>query len=212
MGPVMCFHRTEQLLPIVLIIDSDLESRRQSARTLRPHAITRPAPTAAAARDAVAGMPIAGVVLDLALADGGGMRLLEELRAQHPKLPVLVLSGTDDVTEASRVSALRAAFASKREPLAHIGVRLAELAEAAATYRHTRDALVLGLALRHSLTAAERETLVHFVRRGQRDGLADQLRIAETSLRSRVRGLCRKLDIPRLEAVYRLLFDEALGV
>jgi DNA-binding NtrC family response regulator len=209
---VMTQPQTDQPLPIVLIVDSDLESRRRTARTLSSHAITRPAPNAATARDALASTPIAGVVLDLALSDGQGMRFLEELRAKQVKLPVLVLSGTDDITEASRVSALKAAFASKRENPADIEARLTELALAAAAYRHARDVLVLGLAERHRLTGAERETLVSFVRRGQRQGLADQLRIAETSLRSRIRGVCRKLEIPRMDAVYRILFEEALGI
>ncbi len=198
-------------LPVILIVDSDLEARRRSAQTLRPHAITRPAPDVAAARNALHNAPIAGVVLDLALRDGQGMVLLEELRSKHPKLPVLVLSGTSDVTQASRASALKAAFASKHEPFERIGVRLTELATAASAYKHTRDVLVLGLADRHRLTGAERETLISYVRRGERQGLAEQLRIAETSLRSRVRGVCRKLEIPRMEAVYRLLFEEALG-
>ena len=217
-GPMVAIHERmttktiEQPLPVVLIIDADLTCRRQTAQALRPYAITRPAADAATARDALACTPIAGVVLDPALQGGQGMRLLEELRAKYTKLPVLVLSGTDDVTEASRVSALKAAFASKREKRAHLDIRLAELARGAAAYRHTRDVLVLDLAERHRLTGAERETLVSFVRRGCRAGLAEQLRIAETSLRSRVRGVCRKLDIARMESVYRLLFEEALGI
>ena len=211
-GVGMTSHTNDTPLPVVLIVDSDLESRRRTAQTLRPHAITRPAPNLATARDALASTPIAGVVLDLKLPDGQGVQFLEELRAKHAKLPILVLSGTDDVTEASRVSALKAAFASKREDLGSIEARLTELAAAAAAYRHTRDVLVLGLADRHRLSGAERETLISFVRRGKRCGLAEQLAIAETSLRSRVRGLCRKLEIPRLESVYRLLFEESLGI
>ncbi len=208
----MCLDSTNKLLPVILIVDGDLESRRRTARVLSPHAITRPAPTVAAAREALAFLPVAGVVLDPNAADGDGLVFLEELRGRHGMLPVLVLSGTQDVTEASRVSALKAEFVSKFEAVSAVEARLGELAAAALGYRESRDALVLGLANRFRLTGAERETLVHYVRRGERAGLAEHLRIAETSLRSRVRGLCRKLDIPRLEAVYRLLFEEAVTV
>ena len=44
------------------------------------------------ARQALAGPPPAAVVLDVMLPDGSGLELLRQLRAEHPELPVLMLS------------------------------------------------------------------------------------------------------------------------
>jgi hypothetical protein len=60
------------------------------------------------------------------------------------------------------------------------------------------------------LTRAEREVVLAFVLTNDRSALRGRLGIAETSVRSRVRGACRKLGIAHLHDVYRLLFERLI--
>jgi DNA-binding NarL/FixJ family response regulator len=195
-------------LPLVLVVDADLRWRRRVARALHSHAIVRTAGTIDAAREHLREAPISGIVLELALAEGSALPLLEELGGS---IPALVLSATASVLDASRVSALGAVFASKLEPGPSRLAKLERLAISASRRSDARALLTERLCTAAPLTAAERETLRTFVRIGQRGCLAAELGIAETSVRSRVRTLCRKLGIVRLADVYRLLFDHALA-
>jgi DNA-binding NarL/FixJ family response regulator len=195
-------------LPIVLVLDDNLRWRRRVARALHSLAIVRTASTVEAARELLREAPITGIVLELDLAEGAALPLLEELAGS---IPALVLSNTVSVLDAGRVSALGATFASKLEPRVSRHAKLERLAISATRKSDTRVVLTERLCTAALLTAAERETLRTFVRVGQRDCLARELGIAETSVRSRVRAVCRKLGIVRLADVYRLLFDQALA-
>jgi DNA-binding response OmpR family regulator len=199
-------------LPVVLLVEGDVSARRQLARALRPKAVVRVAASPGEARAQLESSPISGVILELPeAAPDAALGFLQSLRAQGSRLPLLVVSDTRDVLHASRVSGLGAWFASKAEGAALVTRRALELAEAARVYRVAREGIARRLATRHALTAAETETLIGFLEGGNRDGLADGLGIAESSLKSRVRGVCRKLRIPRIEVVYRLLFEASLA-
>jgi DNA-binding NarL/FixJ family response regulator len=174
---------------------------------LRQRAFIRTASSLEAARRSLHELPISGLVLELAVGGDSTLPLVEELRGRRP---MLALSATNDVLDASRVAALGATFASKREPPARLRAKLESLAIAAQSHGQTRAAAIERLCASAPFTPAERQTLRVYLTLGRRAALASALGIAETSVRSRVRALCQKLDIDRLCDVYRLLFDLAV--
>jgi DNA-binding NarL/FixJ family response regulator len=193
--------------PVVLVVDHDPFWRRLVARKLSPGAIVRPAPTLADAEAMLRSAPVAGVVLELDLPDGSALPLLRQIRLATKPLPVLVLSESSSVLAASTASALGADFASKHEPMNAVAPRIEQLVSRLTKDRDHISELVAEMAVRGSLTRAEREALEVFLRTGNRACLAGELGIAETSVKSRVRSLCRKLGLSHLAEIYRVLFE-----
>lgn len=197
--------------PLVLVVDDDVLARRRVARTLSPTAFVRSAASVAQARDIVQTLPIAALVIEVGLDDGAALALIEEVRHRQPTLPVLVVSGTDNLVQVSRATRLGAAFVSKRACDDTLAACLQAMVSHALRQHDARAALVARVCDRARLTPAEREALRLFAQLGERRLLAQELGIAETSVRSRVRGICRKLDIERLHEVFRLMLEEALA-
>jgi DNA-binding NarL/FixJ family response regulator len=193
-------------VPVILVLDDDVRWRRRVARVLHARAIIRTADTVETARRVLCQAPISAVVVELELDKGSSLPLLEELRG---RLPALALSATTNILDVSRASTLGATFASKLEPQPGLLAKLERLAISAACQRQARLGLIERLCASVPLTHAERETLRAYLETGRRDALAGELGIAETSVRSRVRTLCRKLDVEHLADVYRLLFEHA---
>lgn len=193
--------------PVVLLVDSDVAWRRRVARALRCRAIIRAAGTVESARRSLAEAPIHGVVLELTVAGDSTLPLVEELRGRQP---TLALTASTDVLDASRLSALGAGFASKLEPRRSLHAKLERLAICARVQGQARTAVIERLCASAPLTPAERETLRVYLSVGKRGELSRALRIAETSVRSRVRAVCHKLGIEHLSDVYRLLFELAV--
>jgi CheY-like chemotaxis protein len=84
--------------PVVLVVEGEATARRVLARllTLRGYAV-RQAGSAAAALAHLAGpTSFAAVVLDVNVPDAPGTTLLRQIRAEHPGLPVLLLTGAPD--------------------------------------------------------------------------------------------------------------------
>jgi two-component system NarL family response regulator/two-component system response regulator DevR len=196
--------------PVILVVDSDILARRRAARLLSVCAIVRPAGSLAAARASIREVRPAAMVVDPRLPDGDGLDLVEEARVDNPGMPVLVVTALATARDASRACTAGASFLGKDESRTVIEARLLELAHSAQSRQNLREGLAWQLATRHRLTPAETETVLVFVRVGSREALAPELGIAETSVRSRVRGACRKLGIPRLDAIYGLLFERAI--
>ena len=197
--------------PVLLIVDPDPSARRKVARSLATRAIARTAGTVEHARRLLHEHPLAAVVLELDLEDGCAIALLGEVASETPRRPVLVVSGTDDILRVSRACLLGASFVSKREPDVVLRRRIAELVDRAQRRRGAAEVAVDGVCRAAKLTRAEREAVLAFVLTTNRGALRARLGIAETSVRSRVRGACRKLGIAHLHDVFRLLFDQAVA-
>ena len=196
--------------PLVLVVDDDVMARRRVARLLSPCAFVRAAATLAQARQSLQQAPIAALVIELELDGGRALQLIEQVRKCHRALPVLVVSSTDNVVMVSRASGLGAAFVSKRASADTLATCVTTLVSQALHRSNKREALVARVCNRAPLTPAEKEALRLYTRLGERRLLASELGIAETSVRSRVRGICRKLDIERLHDVFRLMVEETM--
>ena len=191
-------------LPVVLVLDGDPFWRRLVARKLSPGAVVRPASTVEEADRILALAPLAAAVVELDRPYGEDS--LRRIRLAPRPLPTLVVSASDSVLCASAANALGAEFASKHEPMSALSPRIERLVTVVSRAADPLDELVAELAVRGGLTRAEREALEVFLRTGNRACLAAELGIAETSVKSRVRAVCRKLGLSHLAEVYRTLF------
>jgi len=189
-------------LPIVLIAHRDLAVRRRAARTISPMAIVRPAPHVIAVEDVLRQHHVAGIVFELGM-PGVDLDALLETK-------LLVIASKTDARTASQLSSRGADLVAADESPGELARRLRRFGTRLRHHADQRQALALQLAQRHRLTPAETELLARFVGGVSRSELAGVLGIAETSVRSRVRGVCRKLDVPHLEHAYRLLFEANL--
>jgi DNA-binding NarL/FixJ family response regulator len=194
-------------LPVVLVLDDDPFWRRLMARKLSPGAIVRPAASLAAAEGVLENVPVDGIILELALRQGSALSLLRRVRLSPRPLPALVVSASECVLAASAVSALGAFYASKREPRNQLAPRIDQLLARSSRADDPLGKQVAELAVQGKLTRAEGEALAVYLRTGNRATLGRELGIAETSVKSRVRAVCRKLGLAHLHEVYRLLFE-----
>lgn len=189
-------------LPIVLIAHRDLSVRRRAARTISPMAIVRPAPHALVVEDVLRQHRVAGVVLELEMPGVDLDALLDQ--------KLLVIAARADARTASRLSGRRVDLVAADESPSEFARRLRGFGGRLRQRLDHRQAAAYTLAQQHRLTPAETELLMRFVSGAARGELAELLGIAETSVRSRVRGVCRKLGVPHLEHCYRLLFEANL--
>ncbi len=96
--------------PGILIVDDEPQARLAIATALElaGHGTCAEAGSLAEARLAIAAREPDLVLLDLTLPDGSGETLLGELAAEHPGLPVIVITGINDVATAVRCMRSRA--------------------------------------------------------------------------------------------------------
>ncbi|MEZ4444044.1 MAG: hypothetical protein R3B72_33540 [Polyangiaceae bacterium] len=195
--------------PVVVVLDDDPVARRRLARLTSAHAITRPVASIGDALQALGRIAGALLVTELRLEREDPLRWLGRLADDAP--PTLAVSATTDLTLVSQASGLGIPFVSKDEADDVLGARIAKLIDGERRQRLGRCALAERLTESCGLTAAESDVVQVFVATGgSRQALAVELGIAETSVRSRVRGACRKLGIDHLHEVYRLLLEALL--
>ncbi|MFW6067302.1 MAG: response regulator [Myxococcota bacterium] len=164
-----------------------------------------------AARGVLARRPaLTAVVLDVALPDGCGAELVEELRVDYPLLPVLVLTARTTPEVINRTHALRAEFHAKptrRSALAGFFRR----AVAFERVPNERVAwLVEETVRRYNLSPRETDLLAAAVAGTTRKELCDQLGTTENTLKSVAKGALRKLGQASLDGVAREILRQAL--
>ena len=143
----------------VLVVDDEAEVRSVVARALRAdgHAVTTAEDLQAARRRVSEGIDL--LVLDLRLADGFGLELCRELRAEGASIPILLLTALSQV--AFRVEGLDAGaddFLAKPFAVAELRARVRALGRRGALPRgltYERDDVRLDFAGRHATRAGQ---------------------------------------------------------
>jgi len=104
----------------ILIVDDNGSIRSLFARVLSPEGVeVATASSLAAGREALGRQSFDLVFLDLLLPDGDGMAFLAEVKARHPDLPVVIVTGHGSIERA--VEAMKAgAFDFLKKPLEHL--------------------------------------------------------------------------------------------
>ena len=141
----------------VLVVDDEAEVRSVVARALRAdgHAVTTADDLQAARRRVAEGIDL--LVLDLRLADGFGLELCRELRAEGASIPILVLTALTQV--AIRVEGLDAGaddFLAKPFAVAELRARVRALGRRGSLPRglsYRSDDVQLDFAGRHATRA-----------------------------------------------------------
>jgi putative two-component system response regulator len=101
---------TEPSETAILVVDDDAPIRRLAVRMLGIHGYRcSEATSEATALEAVAASPPALVLTDLAMPGGSGISLVRRLRATHPDVAAVMITGRDD-TETARAALASGAY------------------------------------------------------------------------------------------------------
>jgi len=193
-----------------LVVEDDAFAARMFVALIRAHAFARSVPTVKQALVAIEQRPWTGLVLDVALPDGSGLDLLERLRADGRSLPVLVVTGSHDVSVANRAHRLGASCVFKPDVVADLHM-FAERAITATSDVHSRTlAAVRSLRARLELSGRELDVVELLALGVPRERLADELDVSENTVKSVVRRVLAKFQETSVEGVARAVHEEVV--
>ncbi len=202
----------------ILLIEDDALTRNALSRLLRRDVQVMSVGTLAEARSVFPSRPWSGYLVDVALPDGSGLDWLAEVRDEGAVAPALVVTAHCTQAFVNRAFSLRASYLCKPFPPADVlsfvqtATRdrfvLTAIRDGRSRSRSLTDA-VAEMALRHSLTAKEREILwAAFHGISAKEFVADR-GVSINTYKSQVRKLLRKLRATTLgevrDAVLRAL-------
>jgi DNA-binding NarL/FixJ family response regulator len=144
------------------------------------------------------------MLLDIRMPDGDGLSALQQIKQEHPELPVLMLSTYDNPTYVSRAVTLGASGyilkGSGREKLLQ-SIRAAAEGEATWTREEMRrmtGAMAAPRAagdLEAALTQRETEVLTHLAHGLTNKQIADRLGISYETVKEHVQHILRKIGV-----------------
>jgi DNA-binding NarL/FixJ family response regulator len=193
----------------LLVVDARGLLEPRCLRALRgvaaPRAVARVAATDAALVDA----RVCGAIVGLR-DDRAALRWLAAARARGEMRPVMLVSAVDERSVANEAFRLDAQLVYA--PLDAQNATLFAVRAAARRAEHEArvEAVVRQLAIERGLTAREGEIAMLVALGVSRAGLATSLDVSENSVKVYVRGLLRHLGVPSVEAVGRLVLEEAV--
>lgn len=194
-----------------LIVEDDENVRRLIERALRAHGEVDAVSSCAAARLALRSHTFDALIVDVHLADGSGMEVLELARAKSPSLVAVVLTGT-----AEREVLLQSHENGARFLLKPVDMRvLLGIVEEVNTRRNARErrtAVVLERWITlYALTPAEAELITLAVQGVSREEIGRRRGVADGTIRKQIQGLLRKTRSETFEGAVSHLLREALA-
>lgn len=209
-----------------LIVEDQVIFSRQVSRVIERTSEAVPATTLAEARALLEEDDddlIAGVLLDVHLPDGSGLDLLEEIRATRRALPVLVMTGDDtSPTDVNRAQLFGAQFVYKPEVTPNIVAFVARVEEErrreaaarreALRSQHFRKRIRLCVkryATMHGLSDREAEVLERSAQGVTRAELAQELALAENTVKTIIRRTLQKTGARSLREMLHALLEDA---
>lgn len=169
------------------------------------------ASTVAQAVELVDSSPPDVVLMDYRLPDGDGAEATTRIRARHPEVPVLMLTGTDDdATLARAVDAGCAGFLTKDQTIENVvaGLRAVAAGEALFTPEHlrrvvaTRQRRPSSVSPFRFLTDRELEVLQLLADGASTEEVAQRLTLSRHTVRNHVRKILMKTGVhSKLQAV-----------
>lgn len=152
---------------------------------------------------------IGAAIIDVSLTDGSGITLAKTLRADHPNLSVLVITGQLERDVANEAQLVGAHFAYKPIDLRNVEAFL-QAATAAAPERRIERALA---EMRLHTGLSEREAII--VRDAaagtRRETIAKSLGVRESTIKSQIRSILAKTGESSLESVVARVLRSALA-
>jgi len=201
---------------LFLVVEDDATLARTLSRYLEQFGAVEIAPSIAAADATLPRLhTVTGLIVDVGLGDGSGLDWLRKVRAAGERVPALVLTasrGTNVIAEAQ----LSDAHYLPKPP------REANLLAFVERSRRERSRLrerlrqdVHAFSQRYALSPREEEALQLAASGVQRHQLADALGVEETTTKTIVRNLLRKVHKGALadavSEIHRSVFDDRTG-
>jgi FixJ family two-component response regulator len=200
--------------PFIHLVDDDVEIRHSLSMLLRSMAME--VHTYASADDFLSGFRGAGdrptvLLLDVRMPGMSGMTLLEQLRREHPSLPIILITGHGDIDMAVRAMKLGAMdFITKPFSAQSLLDRIQEVLRQSA---HTTTATAVGAeeaaARLEALTPREREVFDRIVSGESNKVIAIDLGISVRTVESHRANIMDKLGANTL--VDLVLLSVSLG-
>lgn len=141
------------------------------------------------------------VMLDLSLPDSNGISTVAEIRAGWPNVPILVVSGEEDLQLHGIVKSLGAAgFVSKTRKLVEIRSAISKVLDGGTAFNPVVDAinteeLAARLARLRSLTRAQSRVLLAMSDGALNKQIAHDLGISEITVKFHVKSILEKLNV-----------------
>lgn len=154
---------------------------------------------------------LTALIIEYALPDDDGTRVLFAFRRAYPRLPILMLTAVTKPRVINRCQLLRAEFVAKPARRRNLDSFLRR----AVAYEHVPDRrvaqVVEDVVQLCSLSARETDVLAAAIDGTPRRTLADQIGTTENTLKSCIKGLLRKCGASSLEELSRRIWKEALA-
>ena len=148
----------------------------------------------------------AALILDLALADSQGLCNVAMVRARHPGLPILVVSGNEAAAIPQRVAAMGAAgFLSKSATIAQMKSAITVVLAGGAYFPGLdRDAAIRNAPI-EQFSPAQTKVTIELARGSSNKMIAHQLGLSEATVKSHLSAIYRTLGVSnRSQAIIAL--------
>jgi FixJ family two-component response regulator len=198
--------------PVIHIVDDDASFLRATSRLLRANGFA--VKTFASAADFFSQRDqdaVGCLVADLQMPGMGGLELQAALARTRNPLPTLFLTGHADIP--STVRAMRGGaedFLDKTAPKAELLDAIRRAVERDAGERETRVHRREVKELIGTLTEREREVFGHVIRGRLNKQIADDLRIAERTVKHHRKSITIKLGVPSVAELTRLAHEAGI--
>jgi two-component system response regulator DevR len=195
-----------------LLVDDDSGVLRSLSRVFRSFAAVHCAESVSSARAHLrAGVLWRGFVIDLNLPDGSGLDLLERIRDLHPRVPALVLTGSEELTAINHVFALQASYCRKPAPTAAL-TRFAREAVASRGDWHSQIAgAVAKVAAEYGLTTSEARIVDMSVRGVRPESILLLRDISENTYKTQVKSILVKTQTSTLGTLRDIVLRSLSG-
>lgn len=183
------------------MVEDDAAIRRSLTRWIKqtsPLSVVE-AETVRDGMDALKSTPV-GAIVDVRLPDGDGLDLVATIKQRLPTTSILVTTASDDASYANRAHLLGVALARKPEIQANITVFLNNLAHNQNVVSRVDQALA-NLAAIAGLSRQQRRIVELMARGTKRSELARALGVEETTIRTHVRTIIRRVGVDNVDRV-----------
>lgn len=199
----------------VLIVEDLLPLASMFIRLIDRRAPARHAGTAADARiEFQTAIELSAAIVDVSLPDGSGLDVLEAFRPRHPRVPVLVVTGSIDRVLVNRAQLLGTEFACKPEELegmkAFLDRVLGPTNDMADDADPRREGLIAARTTSLGLTPKEEQILRLELIEMPRKQMARELGLSEDAIKRIARGIAEKADGMMLATIAREIRAELM--
>jgi len=187
---------------VLLVVGDDPLVLRSIAHLVRRKSMFKivEARSFATGRMALGNDPI-GLVIDLDLLDGDGLELAECARTRLPSTPILLITGSDEARYVNRAHLIGVPIVRKPDfnenLLIFIDRTFIEYS------RHERNIayVIEQLVFKSHLSSQQRKIIELMLSGTTRTQLASSLGVEETTIKTHIRGIVRRVGVPNLDRV-----------